>query len=94
MTYLAKPKLHHPTLPKNRLGYTRRDYEGKISTLCAGLRPRLDHRGDHPGVLGARDRAAPRRQALGHRLLVEDARLLPRQLARLQQRARPHARRC
>jgi 2-oxoglutarate/2-oxoacid ferredoxin oxidoreductase subunit beta len=36
MTYLAKPKLHHPTLPKNALGYTRRDYEGKISTLCAG----------------------------------------------------------
>jgi 2-oxoglutarate/2-oxoacid ferredoxin oxidoreductase subunit beta len=36
MTYLAKPKLHHPTLPKNTLGYTRRDYEGKISTLCAG----------------------------------------------------------
>lgn len=36
MTYLAKPKLHHPTLSKNGLGYTRRDYEGKISTLCAG----------------------------------------------------------
>ncbi|TAN54884.1 MAG: 2-oxoacid:ferredoxin oxidoreductase subunit beta [Betaproteobacteria bacterium] len=36
MTYLAKPKLHHPTLPANRLGYTRRDYEGKVSTLCAG----------------------------------------------------------
>jgi 2-oxoglutarate ferredoxin oxidoreductase subunit beta len=36
VTYLAKPKLHHPTLPKNRLGFTRRDYEGKISTLCAG----------------------------------------------------------
>ena len=36
MTYLAKPALHHPTLPKNRLGFTRRDYEGKISTLCAG----------------------------------------------------------
>src|SRR5512147_904150 len=36
MTYLAKPKLHHPTLPANRLGHTRRDYEGKISTLCAG----------------------------------------------------------
>jgi 2-oxoglutarate ferredoxin oxidoreductase subunit beta len=36
MTYLAKPKLHHPDLPKNRVGYTRRDYEGKISTLCAG----------------------------------------------------------
>ena len=36
MTYLAKPKLHHPTLPANKLGFTRRDYEGKISTLCAG----------------------------------------------------------
>jgi 2-oxoglutarate ferredoxin oxidoreductase subunit beta len=36
MTYLAKPKLHHPDLPKNELGYVRRDYEGAISTLCAG----------------------------------------------------------
>src|SRR5712672_4403492 len=36
MTFLAKPKLHHPTLPKNKLGFTRRDYEGKVSTLCAG----------------------------------------------------------
>jgi 2-oxoglutarate ferredoxin oxidoreductase subunit beta len=36
MTYLAKPRLHHPTLPVNQLGLTRRDYEGKISTLCAG----------------------------------------------------------
>ena len=36
MTYLAKPKFHHPGLPKNALGYTRRDYEGSISTLCAG----------------------------------------------------------
>jgi 2-oxoglutarate ferredoxin oxidoreductase subunit beta len=36
VTYLTKPKLHHPGLPKNALGYTRRDYEGAISTLCAG----------------------------------------------------------
>src|ERR1700681_4362057 len=36
MTYLAKPKLHHPELPKNKLGYTHRDYEGTVSTLCAG----------------------------------------------------------
>jgi 2-oxoglutarate ferredoxin oxidoreductase subunit beta len=36
MTYIAKPKLHHPALTKNSVGYTRRDYEGKISTLCAG----------------------------------------------------------
>jgi 2-oxoglutarate ferredoxin oxidoreductase subunit beta len=36
MTYVAKPRLHHPTLPKNKLGFTRRDYEGKVSTLCAG----------------------------------------------------------
>ncbi len=36
MTYLAKPRLHHPTLTKNKVGYTRRDYEGPVSTLCAG----------------------------------------------------------
>lgn len=36
MTYIAKPAVHHPALRKNTLGLTRRDYEGKISTLCAG----------------------------------------------------------
>ncbi len=36
MTFLPKPKLHHPGLHKNSLGYTRRDYEGAVSTLCAG----------------------------------------------------------
>jgi 2-oxoglutarate ferredoxin oxidoreductase subunit beta len=36
MTYLAKPRLHHPLLAENSLGYTRRDYEGSVSTLCAG----------------------------------------------------------
>jgi len=36
MTYLAKPRLHHPQLAENALGYTRRDYEGSVSTLCAG----------------------------------------------------------
>ena len=36
MTYIAKPRLHHPSLTKNKVGYTRRDYEGKVSTLCAG----------------------------------------------------------
>lgn len=35
MSYL-KPALKHPGLPKNVLGFTRRDYEGSISTLCAG----------------------------------------------------------
>src|SRR6201984_2143481 len=36
MTYIAKPRLHHPKLPINALGLTHRDYEGAISTLCAG----------------------------------------------------------
>ena len=36
MTYIAKPKFHHPALPRNALGFTHRDYEGSISTLCAG----------------------------------------------------------
>lgn len=36
MTYITKPKLHHPALEPNKLGFIRRDYEGSISTLCAG----------------------------------------------------------
>lgn len=35
MSYI-KPKFAHPRLPKNSLGYTKKDYEGVISTLCAG----------------------------------------------------------
>src|SRR5881628_175833 len=36
MTYIAKPKLRHPAIAVNKLGFTHRDYEGSISTLCAG----------------------------------------------------------
>jgi 2-oxoglutarate ferredoxin oxidoreductase subunit beta len=36
MTYIAKPKLRHPGIPANKLGFTHRDYEGTVSTLCAG----------------------------------------------------------
>jgi 2-oxoglutarate ferredoxin oxidoreductase subunit beta len=36
MSYIAKPIAHHPALPKNALGLTHRDYEGTMSTLCAG----------------------------------------------------------
>ncbi len=36
MTFVAKPRIHHPQLPLNELGLTRRDYEGLVSTLCAG----------------------------------------------------------
>jgi 2-oxoglutarate/2-oxoacid ferredoxin oxidoreductase subunit beta len=36
MTYILKPKMHHPELPTNARGFTRRDYEGRVSTLCAG----------------------------------------------------------
>ncbi|MCC5867455.1 MAG: 2-oxoacid:ferredoxin oxidoreductase subunit beta [Gammaproteobacteria bacterium] len=36
MTYIAKPRVDHPGLTRNALGMTRRDYEGALSTLCAG----------------------------------------------------------
>lgn len=35
MTYL-KPNFRHPGLPTNAIGYTKRNYEGSLSTLCAG----------------------------------------------------------
>jgi 2-oxoglutarate ferredoxin oxidoreductase subunit beta len=36
MTSITKPPVRHPSLTKNTLGLTKRDYEGAMSTLCAG----------------------------------------------------------
>ena len=36
MTHIAKPVARHPKLKVNALGLTARDYEGAMSTLCAG----------------------------------------------------------
>ena len=36
MTYITKPRLLADVQPRNAAGFTRRDYEGGISTLCAG----------------------------------------------------------
>src|SRR5690242_4186136 len=36
MPSIAKPRVAHPRLARNELGLTVRDYEGSMSTLCAG----------------------------------------------------------
>ena len=36
MSSIVKPPVRHPGLRKNELGFTVRDYEGAMSTLCAG----------------------------------------------------------
>jgi 2-oxoglutarate ferredoxin oxidoreductase subunit beta len=36
MPSIVKPAVTHPTLPRNALNLTIRDYEGAMSTLCAG----------------------------------------------------------
>lgn len=36
MSYIAKPVARHPKMRVNALGLTQRDYEGSMSTLCAG----------------------------------------------------------
>ena len=36
MSYIKKPVARHPSLQPNKLGLTVRDYEGSMSTLCAG----------------------------------------------------------
>ena len=36
MSFMRKPDVVHSRAPKNDLGLTRRDYEGGMSTLCAG----------------------------------------------------------
>ena len=58
------------------------------------LRPRFDQRRDHPGLLRARPAAAPHRQAVRHRLLVEDAGLFPRRLRTASTACTAACRRC
>jgi 2-oxoglutarate ferredoxin oxidoreductase subunit beta len=36
MTSISKPSVRHPSAQKNQIGLTRADYEGGMSTLCAG----------------------------------------------------------
>jgi 2-oxoglutarate/2-oxoacid ferredoxin oxidoreductase subunit beta len=36
MSFIKKPAARHPSLRPNKLGLTVRDYEGAMSTLCAG----------------------------------------------------------
>lgn len=36
MSYGQKPRVSHPSMTLNEMGLTRRDYEGALSTLCAG----------------------------------------------------------
>jgi 2-oxoglutarate ferredoxin oxidoreductase subunit beta len=36
LSYIKKPVARHPSLQENKLGLTVRDYEGSMSTLCAG----------------------------------------------------------
>jgi 2-oxoglutarate ferredoxin oxidoreductase subunit beta len=90
MASITKPPVRHPSLPKNSLGLTKRDYEGAMSTLCAGC--------GHDSVTarscrrsGSSSSAAPRGEDERHRLLLEDDRVLPAAVARLQRRARSHA---
>ena len=60
MTFIAKPRLHHPLLKPNGLGFTRRDYEGKVSTLCAGC--------GHDSISAAIIQACYDLEVLPHRL--------------------------
>ena len=79
MTSIVKPKIVHKGLSRNKLGLTIRDYEGGMSTLCAGC--------GHDSITAAIVQAFFELDVL----LVEDTRLLPRCFARLQRCARAHA---
>jgi 2-oxoglutarate ferredoxin oxidoreductase subunit beta len=50
MSFITRPKIVHPGLPRNELGLTVRDYEGGMSTLCAGC--------GHDSITGALVQAA------------------------------------
>ena len=59
MTFI-KPNFRHPALPKNKVGYRKADYEGAISTLCAGC--------GHDSISGAIVQACYEMNVEPHRL--------------------------
>ena len=60
MPSIAKPAITHPSLQKNSLGLTIRDYEGTMSTLCAGC--------GHDSITAAITRAVWESSIVPHRL--------------------------
>ena len=91
MTYLDQAEIPSSWPAEERAGLHPPRLRGLDLDLVRRLRPRLDHCRHHRGLFRALGRAAPGGEDLRHRLLVEDADLFPRQLARLQLGARPHA---
>ncbi len=59
MTYI-RSTFRHPALPRNELGFTKKDYEGTISTLCAGC--------GHDAISGAIVQACYEMAIAPHRL--------------------------
>ena len=78
----AKDKPHRPH---------RHRVQGRQDHAVRGLRPQRDLRAHHRSHVRNGRRARVRRQAQRHRVLLEDARVLPEPLAQLQRRARTHA---
>ena len=60
MPSIAKPIATHPTLQRNELGLTIRDYEGSMSTLCAGC--------GHDSITAALIRALWETSVVPHRI--------------------------
>ena len=60
MTFIPKPKVSHPGLPRNELGLTRRDYEGARRVRMAGMaQGRVRHAGRTYDRAGRASRSAP-----------------------------------
>ena len=91
MTFIAKPKVATRRCRANALGLTRRDYEGALSTLCAGCGHDSITAAIVEASWGLSHRAAERGEALRDRLLVQDHGVFRLRRPRLQLRARPHA---
>ena len=75
----------------NIIGLESTALSGREDHALRRLRPQRDHRAHHRLVLRARHSADRRHQAVGHRLLEQESRVLPEPGARLQLGARPHA---
>ena len=83
MSYIAKPKVAHPNMPRNNLGLDGQRLRRHGFNIVCWLRSRLCHGGDRSGSIRTQYRTAYAGEDERHRLLIENARVFRQWRARI-----------
>ena len=91
MSFIRKPTIDLPGQVTNSIGLLKRDYEGVMSTLCAGCGHDSITAAIVQAFWGVIDTTGKSHQAVRYRLFVENTGLFPFRCTWFQFRSWPHA---